>query len=70
VYESTDGGDTWVAFGDGLAVLPVWSLAVTPDRRLLAGTSGGGVYERDIAVPAVRPRVRRLPPPAPRETGR
>src|SRR5579875_2930405 len=41
VFSSSDGGVKWQQISDGLAGRDVFSLAVTPDDTLLAGTSHG-----------------------------
>jgi hypothetical protein len=47
-YRSLDGGKTW-SFAEGLAPYGVFGLAVSPDGRFLyAGTTGGGVFRRDL----------------------
>ena len=49
VYRSQDGGRSWVLFSEGLETYGVFGLAITPDgARLYAGTTGGGVYRRDL----------------------
>jgi photosystem II stability/assembly factor-like uncharacterized protein len=47
IYKSTDGGNNWIAAGNGLGVLYIDSLAVDPEvtTTVYAGTHGGGVYK-------------------------
>jgi photosystem II stability/assembly factor-like uncharacterized protein len=50
-YQSVDGGKTWALFSDGLGSHGVLGLAVSPDGRFLyAGTTGGGVFRRDLRL--------------------
>ncbi len=44
VYKSTDGGTTWEEFNSGLNHLGVFSLELSEERILYAGTRAGGVY--------------------------
>lgn len=48
VFETNDGGNTWVATNGGLAATNVTDLSVTnissTERVLFAGVSGGGIY--------------------------
>jgi len=48
VYQSTDGGQTWTAWSEGLPDTTVYSLAEAPDRsgRVVAGTHHAA-YRRD-----------------------
>jgi photosystem II stability/assembly factor-like uncharacterized protein len=49
VFRTTDGGDTWAAFQDGLPRSPVVELLFNRRfRRLFAGTMGRGIYIRDV----------------------
>lgn len=49
MYRSLDGGRSWAPFSEGLEPYGVFGLAITPDGRwLYAGTTGGGVYRRDL----------------------
>jgi hypothetical protein len=49
VFRTTDGGDTWMAFQDGLPRSPVVELRFNRRfRRLFAGTMGRGIYVRDL----------------------
>jgi photosystem II stability/assembly factor-like uncharacterized protein len=49
VFRTTDGGDTWTAFQDGLPRSPVVELRFNRRfRRLFAGTMGRGIYIRDV----------------------
>ena len=51
VFQSVDGGRNWGSFAEGLSPLGALGLAVSPDGRwLYAGTGGGGLYERDLAI--------------------
>src|SRR6266851_1689465 len=51
VYNSTDGGATWVPFGTGLPRAAVFELALQNANRVLrAGTHGRGVWEISIAA--------------------
>lgn len=46
VYRSTDRGDTWQRFGQGLPMVRVYDLSLTPDGNTLhVGTGGRGVWE-------------------------
>jgi photosystem II stability/assembly factor-like uncharacterized protein len=50
VWRSRDAGRTWDLFAEGLEPLGVFGLALSPDGRwLYAGTTGGGVFRRDLA---------------------
>ncbi len=49
VFRSVDGGRSWYPFSEGLAPYGVFGLAVSPNGRwLYAGTTGGGVFQRDL----------------------
>jgi hypothetical protein len=49
IWKSTDAGQTWDAFAEGLPEAAVLDLRLHPRRRLLwAATYGRGVYERTI----------------------
>ena len=46
IYGSTDGGQTWSPLpSEGLGGGRVWALAQGRDRRLLAATAGGGLWQ-------------------------
>ncbi len=48
-FRSRDGGRTWEDFSEGLSPYGVFGLAITPDGRwLYAGTTGGGVFRRNL----------------------
>jgi hypothetical protein len=49
VFQSTDGGASWIAFSTGLTEEVVFTLAVHPTNQdiLYAGTSGGGIFKID-----------------------
>jgi photosystem II stability/assembly factor-like uncharacterized protein len=51
VFTSTDSGDSWKAFNEGLGVLHVTRLAVseTEPKMLYAGTAFGGLWQYDIS---------------------
>jgi hypothetical protein len=58
LFRSTDGGQTWETFSDGLEPLEVVELAISSDgTKLHAGTAGGGVFERDLAADLALPCV-------------
>jgi len=45
IFKTTDGGDTWVEFNNGLKYPGIFSLAIDKENRvLLAGTRRGGIY--------------------------
>ena len=49
VFRTTDGGDTWGAFQDGLPRCPIVELRFNRRfRRLFAGTMGRGMFIRDV----------------------
>ena len=50
MYASFNGGESWFAFGDGLAeAVMVFDLVISPaDRTLMAFTHGHGVYKTDL----------------------
>jgi photosystem II stability/assembly factor-like uncharacterized protein len=49
VFRTTDGGESWTAFQDGLPRSPVVELKFNRRHdRLFAGTMGRGVYVRDV----------------------
>ena len=49
VFHSADGGDTWVAFNEGMPNVRISDLAMEPTTRMLrAGAWGRGVYERHL----------------------
>ena len=51
VYRTTDGGVTWTTLNSGLDNLSVTSLAIDlTGRFLFAGTSGGGVFNYELAA--------------------
>jgi ABC-type transport system substrate-binding protein/photosystem II stability/assembly factor-like uncharacterized protein len=51
VAKSDDGGDSWVQMNDGLTDPDVLSMAIDPtSSTLYAGTLGGGVFQRDVAI--------------------
>ena len=66
VFASGDGGASWTAETNGLANPVVFSLAYLGDGTLLAGTSGGSVFQRSVT--AARAAISRAgaTPPAPR----
>lgn len=46
VYRSSDRGDTWQRFGQGLPMIRAYDLSLTPDGNTLhVGTGGRGVWE-------------------------
>ena len=47
VYRSTDDGAGWKEFSEGLLTSQVRSIVETPDGRLLCGTAGYEIFERD-----------------------
>jgi photosystem II stability/assembly factor-like uncharacterized protein len=49
VFETADGGQTWLAINTGLRNLAVRALVASPlaSGRLFVGTLGGGVFRRD-----------------------
>ncbi len=49
LFCSTDDGASWLPFNTGLTNLSVYSLLLTPDRMMLAGTLGGGLFKRSMA---------------------
>ncbi|MCB0316265.1 MAG: hypothetical protein KDH84_23945, partial [Calditrichaeota bacterium] len=51
VSRSTDGGVTWEDFNDGNISGGVWSLALSSEGYLFAGTSGSGIFR--TAAPLV-----------------
>ncbi|HEX8772341.1 MAG TPA: hypothetical protein VF735_01970 [Pyrinomonadaceae bacterium] len=52
IWRSTDGGEHWETFSEGLPDAAVLDLALHPERRLLwAATHGRGVYEYDLDGP-------------------
>ena len=73
VFRSEDGGRTWHLFSEGLAPYGAFGLAVSPDGAwLYAGTTGGGVFKRNLSVVdrgeisrVDRPRAPRTVPPRP-----
>ncbi len=44
VLRSLDGGATWSDFSDGIFYPVLYSLALSPDRRLVNGSYGSGLY--------------------------
>lgn len=51
VFRSEDAGRTWHYFSEGLFPYGAFGLAVSPDGAwLYAGTTGGGVFQRNLAV--------------------
>jgi len=48
VYRTTDGGRTWEDLTSGLDTPQVRTIALTADRRLLAGTLGYEIYSRPV----------------------
>jgi hypothetical protein len=49
VYVSTNGGNTWAEFQDGMPPAMVYDLSVVySTRRLRVATHGNGAYERDM----------------------
>ncbi len=53
VYRSLDFARTWEPFAEGLVAPAVTALSITPDgRRLLASTSGAGVFEIELEATA------------------
>ncbi len=80
IWESTDGGTTWVPFDDGFPNTVVADLEIQKSgRKMVAGTHGRGAWEVDIGVTGTSvdvavPEARNLmfdppsPNPAIRET--
>ena len=59
VLRSTDGGRNWHDFSEGLSPYGVFGLAVSPDGAwLYAGTTGGGVFQRNLLVADRQPPTR------------
>ncbi len=44
VYVSTNDGKIWTLMNSGLANPEIFSLAITPNATILAGTEGGGIF--------------------------
>ena len=71
VFRSIDGGRSWHEFSEGLAPYGVFGLAVSRDGAFLyAGTTGGGVFRRNLLAESRqpvrtidRPRTTRTVPP-------
>jgi photosystem II stability/assembly factor-like uncharacterized protein len=58
VARSIDGGRDWDDFSEGLSPLGVYGLVVSRDGRwLYAGTTGGGVFRRDLFDGARQPVI-------------
>ncbi|HWW74929.1 MAG TPA: carboxypeptidase regulatory-like domain-containing protein, partial [Pyrinomonadaceae bacterium] len=52
VYRSTDGGQTWEAFSNGLPRVAVFDMAIhQPSRTLRIATHGRGLWDISIAAP-------------------
>lgn len=51
VFCTTDGGNTWAQFSEGLPPVPVTSLRLSPSGLLRAATHGRGIWERDLTGP-------------------
>ena len=64
VYVSTDNGDAWTQMTAGMGYPRVYSLDISPNGTLIAGTYGNGVYYSAIAV-EVREHVSDRLPSAP-----
>lgn len=51
VYNSTDGGATWMPFGTGLPRVPVFDMLIVPNGRMLRiATHGKGMYQMPILL--------------------
>jgi hypothetical protein len=52
VYKSTNSGESWNPYNNGLTTTSVLTLAIDPtdSTKLYAGTSGGGVFARNDDV--------------------
>ena len=49
VFRTSDGGDTWASFQNGLPRSPIVELRFNRKfRRLFAGTMGRGIYIHDV----------------------
>jgi hypothetical protein len=49
VYQSTDGGATWLPYTTGMPIVPVFGLTVQPVSHVLrAATHGRGMWERQL----------------------
>lgn len=49
VYQSTDGGATWLPYTTGMPIVPVFGLTVQPISHVLrAATHGRGMWERQL----------------------
>ena len=54
VYRSLDGGTSWQVFDNGMPPAMILDLAISSTNRMLrAATFGNGVYERELALPAI-----------------
>jgi len=65
VFESCNGGNTWVSMNAGLGNLYVHSLAITPTRpwTLFAGTEGSGLWLYTMSYKIYLPLIMRSYPP-------
>ena len=55
---STDNGNTWEPVNTGLTNTLIRALAVNANRRMFAGTAGGGVFRSiDSAAPTITPEL-------------
>jgi photosystem II stability/assembly factor-like uncharacterized protein len=44
IWRSIDGGATWTDYSDGIFYPLLYSLDISPDRRLITGSYGSGIY--------------------------
>lgn len=52
VYQSNDGGSTWLPYSTGMPVVAVFGMELHPIHRILrVSTHGRGMYERLVDVP-------------------
>lgn len=62
VYESNDGGTSWVRYGTGLPMVATRDIYVAPDSSFVrAGTYGRGVWEITGGAPPVGPTITTQP---------
>jgi hypothetical protein len=66
LYRTTNQGDTWERFGDGLPLVAVRDIYIAPDGSFMRlGTHGRGVWEMRGIADNYAPRITAHPHPSP-----
>ena len=68
IFHSSDGGNNWQTFSDGLPGVPVYDLAQNTTGTIFAGTHGRGVFKFGPATPTPTPTPTATATPTPTPT--